>query len=81
MLRKNILLRFGATSTRRSRNFYVILSRYFDYFVISHAIFANLYLSIVYKLKSFKARAIILSRIGMTLNYRMSREDRKFKQH
>lgn len=79
MLRKNILLRFGATSTRRSRNFYVILSRYFDYFVISHAIFANLYLSIVYKLKSFKA--IILSRIGMTLNYRMSREDRLFKQH
>lgn len=79
MLRKNILLRFGATSTRRSRNFYVILSRYFDYFVISHAIFENLYLSIVYKLKSFKA--IILSRIGMTLNYRMSREDRQFKQH
>ena len=79
MLRKNILLRFGATSTRRSQNFYVILSRYFDYFVISHAIFENLYLSIVYKLKSFKA--IILSRIGMTLNYRMSREDRQFKQH
>ena len=79
MLRKNILLRFGATSTRRSLNFYVILSRYFDYFVISHAIFENLYLSIVYKLKSFKA--IILSRIGMTLNYRMSREDRQFKQH
>lgn len=79
MFRKNILLRFGATSTRRSRNFYVILSRYFDYFVICHAIFENLYLSIVYKLKSFKA--IILSRIGMTLNYRMSREDRQFKQH
>ena len=80
MLRKKCLLGFGATSTSRSRNFYVILSRLshaiFDNFVIYQSTFGTLCLPIVHKLYIFKA--MILSRVGMNLNHRTSREDRLF---